>query len=964
VRVLFRNRFLRLAFVAALVVTVLFASYIVFTLYFLPGIIKSYLERKAVEMVGGEAHVNAVETQLFTLAFTARDFSVANETFKLTWDSLHFDAQLRSIPARSVSLNELRVHELQIVLKIDEKSSVSQLEFAAQAFLARANEPLYIERFTIQNGSFEIIDRRTEKENRFMIKPITFSLEKFSTQYSPEQGNNYNLQFTGLNGGFFRWNGNLQWMPFLSEGEMEIRGLDVTQLRDFYQKHLPFVLQNGTLDLRTSYRLTEEPEFGFELKNAKLALNKPAIFADSSKFTMKASSVQLRTLQLSSLKRTIFADNITLDSLNANYSLRSAIKQPSPELFEFVRYNEKAPDSTEANIFSTFLRKIANLPRWQIQIDSIQTKQAHVGFIDSITAPAVAYNLNVERLLLTDIANSTGNSVNIHFASLFDNSAKLNFQGAAHLFPLQVSGTFDIKDYPLTNLQTYFEQVSWLKLRRGRLAGVVDMRWHPSTEPLLDTLFFAGNAKIDSLRLLGKDNNDLLGVPQTDVKDLNVMFAPRHRFQIGKVNTQSPIAYLARQANSGANFSQIMKQKTKPKNAQSTGMPLNINLININGGVVYFTDKSPTTPFSYRMAAVNGNLRNISNQKNNANISIQGKMGGYAPFFMKGSFNLSGRYPYVNFMAETANQDLVIFSPYSGRHAGYKISKGQVALQVDYKIQNNKVNGKNHLVMQHLTFGEKVESPEATNLPVRLGVALLSDKNGVIDLDLAIEGDLDDPEFSVGSLIWKIIKNLLGKAVSAPFKSLMSLVGSSSDPESITFAPGSESLGKAQIDALKNLSNALMQRPQLQVDVRGNADPDIDGNALKEAQLLKALARNMPAGSKLTAASVKKSPLRDTLFAYYKRVEKKDWHSVLQNAGPGDAGKQEELQVQASDKIWNELLANQKLPQNALTSLATARAQNVKLELINVNATLGERIFVVDDSHLPSPVANLKIREY
>ncbi len=959
-----RNRYLRYTFVATLIVSILLILYVLFTIYILPGIIKSYLERKAVELVGGEAHANVVETQLFALAFTVKDFSVANETVKLTWDSLHIDAQLRSIPKRSIFLNELRIHGLQVTLKIDGKSSVSQLEFATQAFLERANEPLYIERFTIQNGSLEIIDERAEKENRFMIKPISFSLEKFSTQYSAEQGNNYNLQFTGLNGGFFRWNGNLQWKPFLSEGEMEIRGLDITQLRDFYQKHLPFVLQKGSLDLRTSYRLTEEPELGFELKDAKLVLNKPVLLADSSRFTMQTSSIQLGTLQVSSLNRTIFANNIILDSVNANYSFLS-IPNPDNKLFEFMRHNANAPDSADANIFSTFLRKITNLPRWQIRIDSVQTKQAHIEFIDSVIAsPAIAHSLNVEQLLLTGIANRADNSVNIYCLSSLNNSGKLNFQGAAHMFPLYVNGTFDIKDFSLTDFQNYLEQVSWLTLRRGRMDGVVNMRWLPSTDSLPDTLLLAGNVEIDSLRLLGKDNNDLVSMQQMDIKDLDIMFAPRRRLQIGKVNVQSPVAHLALKANSGTNFSQIMKQKTKSGNAQSKDMPLNINQININRGVVYFADKSPATPFSYHVTAVNGNLRNISNQKNNASISMQGKMGGYAPFSMKGSFNLSGKYPYVNFTAETANQDLVVFSPYSGRHAGYKVSKGQMALQVDYKVQNNKVNGKNHIVMQHLTFGEKVESPEATNLPVRLGVALLSDKNGVIDLDVAIEGDLDDPEFSVGSLIWKIIKNLLGKAVSAPFKSLMSLVGSNSDPESITFAPGSEYLDKTQIDALKNLSNALMQRPQLQLDVRGNADPDKDGDALKEAQLLKALTRNMPTGSKWTAASVKKSPLRDTLFAYYKRTEKKDWHSVLQNAGSGDIGNQEELQVQAADKIWNELLANQKLPQNALPYLANARAQNVKLELINVNATLGERIFVVDDSHLPSPVANLKIREY
>ena len=960
-----QNRIIRIAFTLVLIASVLLLSYVFFTIHVLPGIAKSYIEEKAGELVGGKAHVGAVETRPFTFALTVRNFSVANKTVKFSWDSLYIDAQLRSVFTRSICLEELRIHDLKIALEFDEKSSVSQLEFITEAFLARANEPLYIERFVIQNGFLEILDKRTENENRFEIKPISFSLEKFSTQYSAGDGNNYNLQFTGLNGGFFRWNGNLQWMPFLSEGEMEIRGLDILQLRDFYQKHLPFALQNGTLDLHTNYRLTEEPELGFELKNAKLSLNKPVLLADSSKFAMRASSVRFGTLQFSTLNRTILADNVVFDSVNANYSFHSVPKQPPPELFEFIRYNANAPDSAGANAFNKFLQKFTNLQRWQIKIDSMQTKQAHIKLIDSVAVPSVAYNLDVEDFILTDIANNPDNTVYVNYLSSVNNSGKLNFQGTANLFPLYVNGTWNIRDFPLGDLQSYLTQASWLTLRKGLANGNFDMRWKPATaldSSHKDTLLFTGNMEIDSLRLLGRDNRELVGTRQIEARGLTLMLAPKSNLQITRVNVQTPIMYLARQANSTANISQIRKGKSG--NTQD-GTSFNINQISINGGTIYFTDRYPVTPFSYRMTSVQGNLRNLSNQRNNANLSMQGKMGGYAPVSVKGSINVSRKYPHINFTAESANQDLVAFSPYSGRYAGYRISKGQIAMQVDYKIQNNKVHGRNHIAIQHLTFGEKVESPDATSMPVRLGAALLSDKNGLIDLDVVIEGDLDDPEFSVGSLIWKIIKNLLGKAISAPFKSLMSLVGSSSDPETIAFAPGSAYLDKAHIEVLKNLSQALMQRPQLQLDVRGNSDSVADGNFLKEAQLLRTLASSMPASSaKWTAASVKKPPLRDTLFSYYLRTEKKDWRSLMQSTAPGGAGEQEELLVRTSEHIWNDLLAKQKLPANVLSNLAHTRAQNIKLELINVNATLGERIFVVDDGHLSKPAADLKIREY
>jgi hypothetical protein len=189
----------------------------------------------------------------------------------------------------------------------------------------------------------------------------------------------------------------------------------------------------------------------------------------------------------------------------------------------------------------------------------------------------------------------------------------------------------------------------------------------------------------------------------------------------------------------------------------------------------------------------------------------------------------------------------------------------------------------------------------------------------------------------------------------------MALVGSNSDPETISFAPGSDYTSKENIEALKNLSQALMQRPQLQLDVYGSADSIQDGHALKETQLLRAIARNTHT-SNLTPSALEKTPLRDTLFAYYARVEKKDWRAALQNPNAENQG--ESSLAQAARRIWGELLARQALPSNTLQQLALTRAQNIKIELVNLNPALGERIFVVNEGTLSETATRLKIREY
>jgi len=954
---LFRFRNLCIAFGVTLIVVVLCA---VLAIYALPSVLKPYLEEKIGAATGSEVHIGLIKIYPFKIALALQDFSAKNKAAKLTWDSLYIDAQLLSIPTRSVRLDELRIHGLrsQLILQNESKELSAIAQFATDAFLKRMNVPLYIERFIIHNGSFEAFDKRGEKEKRFGIAPISFSLEKFSTHHSEESGNNYNLQFTSLSGGFFRWNGNLQWNPFLSQGELEIRDLDIIQLRDFYQELLPFNLQSGKLDLRTGYRIVEEPEIGFALENAKLSLNRPALITDSSNFEMQIASIRTDSLQVSTLNRTLFAGNVIIDSPKARYAFDSLPNQPDPELFKSICLNSGAADSIDANasVFKVFSQKFSNLSRWEIKVKSLQTEQMNIEVIDSRDSIATVYNLNDMRLSLTGITNRAEDSVHIAGTALF-NGSNLNLQGTAHLFPLQADWNFDIKNYPLTSLQNYISQETWLNLRQGQANAQINMRWKPAAgSAQRDSLFFAGDIDIDNLNLLGKNNAELARASKTSIKGMNIMFMPNVYWQASNVEVQTPVLNLIWYVNSKANYSQIKKTKS----AKNTSTPFIINSIKFGNGTIYVTDKDPVTPFSYRIVAVQGNLRNLSGQKRDANLSMQGKMGGYAPFFLNGSINLFGKRPKFDFKVEAANQDLTVFSPYSGKYAGYRIAKGQVALQSDYTIQNNKIHGNNHIFMQHLNFGEAVENSEATKMPVRLFAALLSDKNGIIDLDVAIEGDLDDPEFSVGSLIWKVIKNLLGKVVSAPFKSIMALVGSNSDPETITFAPGSEYPGKENLDALKNLSQALMQRPQLQVDIYGNADSIQDGNVLKETQLLKAIGRNVP--TKLTPAALEKHPFRDTLFAYYGRVEKKDWRATLQN--PNAETIDEASLMQAARRIWSDLLARQVLPPNTLQQLAHIRAQNIKVELVNINPTLGERIFVVNEGALSEPVSRLKIREY
>jgi len=176
-------------------------------------------------------------------------------------------------------------------------------------------------------------------------------------------------------------------------------------------------------------------------------------------------------------------------------------------------------------------------------------------------------------------------------------------------------------------------------------------------------------------------------------------------------------------------------------------------------------------------------------------------------------------------------------SPYSGKYVGFGIQKGKLSVKLHYLIDERKLTATNNVVLNQLTFGDRVESPDATKLPVQLAVALLKDRNGVITFDLPVSGSLDDPHFSVGGIVFRAIVNLIVKIITSPFALLGALGGHGEELAYIEFAPGSMALDKASEDKINAIAKALADRPALKLDIAGRTDPAADREGLKRAAL-------------------------------------------------------------------------------------------------------------------------------
>jgi Domain of Unknown Function (DUF748) len=182
------------------------------------------------------------------------------------------------------------------------------------------------------------------------------------------------------------------------------------------------------------------------------------------------------------------------------------------------------------------------------------------------------------------------------------------------------------------------------------------------------------------------------------------------------------------------------------------------------------------------------------------------------------------------------NMELSIFNPYSGKFAGYNITKGKLTTELHYKVVGRSLDAQHHIIVDQLEFGGKTESKDAVSLPVKLAVALLRDRNGVIDLNFPVAGTLDDPTFKLGPIIWKVIVNIIEKAATAPFALLGSLFGGGPDIQFIDFKPGTGTIDPAQADKVKAIVKALKERPQLKLEVPIGVVPSLDQPALADAR--------------------------------------------------------------------------------------------------------------------------------
>ena len=381
--------------------------------------------------------------------------------------------------------------------------------------------------------------------------------------------------------------------------------------------------------------------------------------------------------------------------------------------------------------------------------------------------------------------------------------------------------------------------------------------------------------------------------------------------------------------------------------AESAMAPLvNFGPMSIVNGRIDFTDLFIRPNYSADLSALTGKLSAFSSKPKEgepvlADLELRGKAQQTAALEITGKLNPLVKPLELDVTAKLRDLDLAPLSTYSIRYAGHGIERGKLNFDVNYKIEpDGRLSATNKLVLNQLQFGEAVQGAPAS-LPVRLAVALLSDRNGVIDVDLPLSGSINDPQFRIGPLIWKAIGNLIVKAVTAPFSLLTGgLGGGSGDSSVVAFAAGSSTVTPTARESLDKVAKALTDRPALRMTVVGLANMEKENEGFRRERLRQmAFAEKRRVAVRAGQDAAEIDPLTDAeypalLTAAYKRSEIKKPRNVI--------GLAKDLPLAEMESL---LMADVTVDEESIRQLALARAAAVRDYLL-AQKIESERLFL------------------
>ncbi len=584
---------------------------------------------------------------------------------------------------------------------------------------------------------------------------------------------------------------------------------------------------------------------------------------------------------------------------------------------------------------------------WFASVGTLAVNGAHLTFHDRALRTPVTTTLERFDLKLRGITTDPSRPIRIENGFSVDRKGRITARGELVQKPLRADIDLAVDRFSLPPLSPYVEELTWATVDDGSVRMNAHVAYAPSENA--PDLTARGDFYLDDL--LVSDTRD--GMPLVSMKALN---AKKYLFQLNPgrffvdtVELDSFYANIVIDENKSLNLASVMRESAQKTDTNATRtaeanatekepFPVRIVRFIVKNGAVHFADYSLPLQFDTQVHDVNGEVLGISTLSGDTTyLRVDGEIDRYGVAKAEGSLNTGDPKTFTDIGVEFRNIDLSSFTPYSGEFVGRAIDSGKLSVGLRYNIVDSKMKGENSLVIKQIVLGREIESNESVSLPLDFAIALLEDDDGVIDIEMPVQGDVDNPDFKWGGVVWNAFVNLLTKAVTAPFDLIGSMLGIEGDElKYVDFEPGRATLDAASRERLDLLGKVLGKRPKLGLEITPAYDAKRDTAGLKRAALLKeVLGRGSK--EKIGARSALAPGLLEPI--YVERLGQGALEALREATA-----KDKNPEVAYKEALIEHLVETQPLPANALETLAKEREQAIRSYLLVTHGIAANRI--------------------
>jgi len=841
-----RRRLLRLAaFAGGLLV-----AYTILGFLAAPAILRSVLVKQASGALHREVTVAKVRVNPLALSVTVEGLSVRHRDGApfVGWDSLYVRLAPLRLLVGDVGLAEIRLVRPSVHVGLGPDGALTFQDLLTPEHPPAGSEQpakksgglgVSIGRLAVEEARVAFHDATRRPAFDTTLGPVTIRLESFRTKGGGDSP--YTFAGTTEAGETFRWTGTVRTEPLRSAGTLAFERIQLPKYAPYVRDELPVDVQDGSLEFETRYELEwSATRRLFRLEGGKVAVDRLALAPRG----VADAPVKLPRLEVSGIE----VDALARDARVGEVALRGGALRVLREADGKLELARMAPPPSPA-------------PPWKWSVGAVAISGLAVNVEDRTAGRPVVLPLTDVQLRLEQLRPGADASWPLALSLTWSGHGRLAAKGPIQPFASRGTLELDAADLDLAPLEPYLERELTTHLGGGRAGAKAVVTFDASGPSPRWT--FAGDVRLDALAVAEKGNDELLRLRALEVSGIDAGSTPPHA-AVRLVRLVEPKVKAYVWEDRATSFAHVRRSPAEPA-AKKGPAPAaagpewrtSIGTFEIVHGRAAIVDRSVRPPALLAVTGAEARVTSLSSDPRvRSAVDVRLQVEGASPVRIVGTMNPLQKDAYTELTVTSQGVDLSPLDPYAEKFLGYGIQKGKLDLDLRYKIVDRSLAATNVVRVNQFTLGDSTDSPDATHIPVRLALALLQDRNGVILLDVPVEGKLDDPEFHLGKVIWRTIQNVLVKVATSPFSALASLVGGDhADLSLVEFTPGTaEPLPSAQ-ERFALLAKSLAQRPTLGLELEGSADAAQDGLALRRAALERTLRRAKAASLRPAPAS-------------------------------------------------------------------------------------------------------------